>query len=224
MPVFEPTTIKLQGDRLVAEGPQSGVQGAGPQSQPRPFPDDPLLWRPDVLQKHAEYVLKVILDKSLERARKEVEVDDFMPMPKALAPESYRRRVEVISDWPLEGILGKTGKSNWMNMVNNGIIGAQRKIELDQNNGTWVLEEAVVDMDTRGNSDTICIRTRFVDLSGATDQEYEDGAPRKSTSLRAVNVILKQDENGRVQAAAPEPVRKPLGRQSLRPTVPPPEK
>lgn len=217
MPINEPTTLTLKGDTLVAEH-QGGVQGAGPQSQPRPFPEDALIWRPDVLSKFATEVLDIIAAAALKRAQREINEDDFMPQKGHIAPDNFRRRTVSITDWPLEGILGKTGKTNWKNMVNGAVIGAMRKIELDQHNGTWSLEKYAIDMDTRGSSDVIVMTLTYVDLSNSDDMEWEDGAPRKA-SKPTVQVVVQQNADGRMEASTANPGRKPGG---LRQRIPPP--
>ena len=204
MPDFEATKLTAGADgslRVESAGGQSPLR---PGAQPRPFSREPMIYRADHLVKVADGVLKIIVAKSLEFAERELQgetVDGtpFVPKAGAIAPKHFRRLTLRANDWPLEGLVGQTGDSNWKNMVGGSVIGKLKQIDQSQNNGRWVLESGTPGFDQRGVNDTLYIDMVFVDLNNAEDLEWVDGAPRKSTKP-TVQVIVQREGSGEIEA------------------------
>jgi hypothetical protein len=203
MPDFAPTQLTARADGSLHVDATGGQSPLRPGAQSRPFSKEPFIFRPDRLIALAEEVLSVIKDTSYTFAVRElkgetVDGQPFTPEAGAVAPKHFRRIALRANDWPLEGLVGQTGASNWKNMVNGSVMGKLKQIDQSQNNGRWILEKASADYDRRGINDTLYIDMVFVDLNNSEDLEWVDGAPRRSTKP-TVQVIV-QRETGEVEA------------------------
>jgi hypothetical protein len=116
--------------------------------------------------------------------------------------DSDWRERNAMFRWQLEGIQGAVTDAKWRFMVRAAVLGCLEDVSRSQHNGHWRLARYSVDIvDSpadhlvipesgnmehasyrRGTREEIIVRAVVVDVSGADDLRYIDGAPAKSQS------------------------------------------
>lgn len=190
----EATVLTLQGTELVHGGGPTGYAALSEQTDAKKPFSDPMVYRIDVLEKEARGVLDIITEYARKLASQHVDVPGFEPEPGLIAPAHYRRRKIRVDCWPIAGIIGKTGLSNWKNMVNKAVVAARAGVEMSQNNGTWLCERYETGISMKGREEVLYVDLWFVDARNADDLEWRDGAPvraehRRSEQLTASSLV-----------------------------------
>lgn len=105
-------------------------------------------------------------------------------------PSDARTRVHVIR-WRIPSLLNNVTEDSYFNMVSAGLAGSKKTIENQQPNGRWepCSYEAEI-REGREKSPEIFLGVKWVDLNGAPDLEYHNGAP-----VMNINVSSKNDDS-----------------------------
>jgi len=109
------------------------------------------------------------------------------------------RERNLLFRWPLDGVQGSVTDAKWRQMVRAAVLGGLEDVARAQHNGRWRIARYTVEIEDRpadhlvipesgnieharyqrGTREEIMVRAVAVDVSGADDLEYVDGAPAK---------------------------------------------
>ena len=112
------------------------------------------------------------------------------------------RERNLLFRWPLDGTQGNVTDAKWRQMVRAAVLGGLEDVARAQHNGRWRISRYTVEIEDRpadhlvipesgnieharyqrGTREEIMVRAVAVDVSGADDLEYVDGAPAKSST------------------------------------------
>jgi hypothetical protein len=139
-------------------------------------------------------------------------VDDY--------PDDARSKVHVIR-WRVPSLLNNVTEDGYFNMVSAGLAGSKKTIENQQPNGNWEPCDYEVEIrEGREKSPEIFLGVKWVDLNGADELEYHNGAPVMNINVKSnnedndvkalVKLLAKREiESNEAQEAPAEPETTP---------------
>ena len=174
--------------------------------------------------------------KFMKTLREELDHTIELGLEGIVLDSDWRER-NAMFRWQLDGIQGAVTDAKWRFMVRAAVLGCLEDVSRSQHNGHWRLARYSVDIEDspadhlvipesgnmehasyrRGTREEIIVRAVVVDVSGADDLRYIDGAPAKTQSdtskgsdagdiAAALRDAIVSLTNPEAAAPTPEPV------------------